>query len=395
MHVDLITLYLLAIGTLLASSGMTLWECRSHPKRSQALRILATAYATIAVGCAVAAFRRYLPGVTGPALSNLVILTGYLGILHGAASLNGRQYRVASALLVIVQAMIWAVGGVPWIGVIWGYVSAVPIALACGMTCRELLLGDGIKGLHSRYIAAWVSGVHALFYAGRAFVLPWLASLYGMPALSISSQITMYEGVLYSVVLPMTLLRMFREEAHGQLLQDSQTDYLTGLGNRRWFFEQGARLMREAGVFRPVSLLAFDLDQFKTINDRYGHEAGDEVLKSFASVARAVLGPDALLARIGGEEFAALLPGLDGTRGKEAGEAMVRHFAATVAHRTNGVAIQATVSAGLAHSQGATSTLADLLAAADRALYRAKSLGGNRLELASADHGERRRRSAV
>ncbi|MEM5436482.1 GGDEF domain-containing protein [Paraburkholderia diazotrophica] len=382
MHVDLITLYFLAIGTLLASCGMTLWEHRTHPRRSRELKILAAGYAALAIGCAVAPLRHDLPGATGSALSNLIIVTGYLLILHGVASLSHRQYRTGSIGMLVLLALAWAIGGARGQEIMWSYVSAFPIAVACGMTFRELLRCDGMKGMQSRRIAAIVSGAHALLYAARAFVLPALVALYGQRMLLIVGKITIYEGVLYSVVLPMTLLRLVRDEAHGQLLKESQTDYLTGLGNRRWFFEEGARIIRDGESSRPVSLLAFDLDQFKAINDRYGHETGDEVLKSFGDVARSVLGRDAILARIGGEEFAALLPRHDSVRGKEVGEAIVRRFAGTIAHRKNDVEIKATVSIGLAQSTSETLTLADLLAAADQPLYSAKSLGGNRVELA-------------
>ncbi|MGF6571462.1 diguanylate cyclase (GGDEF)-like protein [Paraburkholderia sp. GAS333] len=402
MHVDLITLYLLAIGTLLASSAMTLWERRTHPARRKELSILSAAYATLAIGCAAAAFRHTLPGVTGAALSNLVIVTGYLLILHGAAALSGRQYRAGSIALVALLALTWAVAGTRGEALMWGYVSAIPIAIACGMTALELSRNNALKRFQSRRIAAWVSGGHALFYAFRAFILPWLATQFGPKIFSVASQITMYEGVLYSVVLPMTLLKLVREEAHEQLLLESQTDYLTGLGNRRRFFEEGTRVISDGGAAQSVSLLAFDLDHFKTINDRYGHETGDEVLKSFGQIARSVLGADAILARIGGEEFAALLPGQDSRRAKELGSAIVKRFAATVSHRIDGAGIQATVSIGLAQSGSEALTLGELLAAADQALYRAKSLGGNRLELAqtaakshSADSDTARRRGTT
>jgi diguanylate cyclase (GGDEF)-like protein len=381
MHVDLITLYLLAIGTLLASSGMTLWERRSHPERGTELKILALAYATLALGCATAAFRRYLPGVTGAALSNLIFVAGYLLVLHGVASFSRRRYVAASLGLLAVLALTWAIVGTQRQTDMWNYISALPIAVACGMTARELMRIDGMKGLQSRYIAAIVSGGHALFYLFRAFILPWLAASYGREWLIVAGQVTLYEGVLYSVVLPMTLVRLVREEAHGQLLRASQTDYLTGLGNRRWFFEEGARMVRDSAS-RPLALLAIDLDLFKSINDRFGHEAGDVVLKSFARVATDVLGADAMLARIGGEEFAVLLPGHDSARAVQVGEAIVTRFAATASHRVEGVAIHATVSVGLALSTSEAPALADLLAAADRALYVAKSLGGNRLERA-------------
>ncbi|WP_438392295.1 diguanylate cyclase domain-containing protein [Caballeronia sp. DA-9] len=384
MHVDLLTLYLLAIGTLFASSALTLWERRINPRRNKELKILAAGYATLAVGCAVATWRRDLPGATGSAFSNLVILSGYLLILHGVASLNARQYRASSIGLLAVMALTWAAGGAQWQDAIWNYASAIPIALACGMTSRELLRSDGMKGLQSRSIAMLVSGGHALFYAARALVLPWLATLYGHDFLLLLSKITMYEGVLYSVILPMTLLTLIREEAHGQLVQESQTDYLTGLGNRRWFFEESARAIRDGQSSRPISLLAFDLDRFKAINDRYGHGTGDQILKSFSDVARSVIGSKAILARLGGEEFAALLPGHDSVRAKEMGEAIVRRFAETISHHVNGTGIQATVSIGLAQFGSEASTLADLLAEADQALYSAKSLGGNRLELAQS-----------
>ena len=137
MHVDLITLYLLAIGTLLASSAMTLWECRVHPKRSKELKILATGYATLAIGCAVASWRRDFPGVIGSALSNLVIVTGYLLILHGVASLNGRKYVRVSLGVLVVLALAWAVAGVPGQNVMWMYLSAIPIAAAAIMASND------------------------------------------------------------------------------------------------------------------------------------------------------------------------------------------------------------------------------------------------------------------
>ena len=386
MHVDLLTIYFLLIGTLLASSLITLWEHRTHPARSKALQILAAGYATLATGCAAVLVRADLPGVWGAALSNLIIMGGYLLVLHGVATMNARQYRAGSIVLLALIALTWATWGARHPADMWYYASAFPIALVSAMTSRELLRGDGMKGVQSRHVATFVTGFHALFYVFRTFVLPFLGSRYGDGFVALVSKITMYEGVLYSVILPMSLLKLIREETHGQLLRESQTDYLTRLGNRRWFFEEGERVMSEVGsrapaARQPVSLLAFDLDHFKTINDRYGHKTGDDVLRAFADIARSAMGPDAILARIGGEEFAALLPGHDRLRAKAVGEAIARRFAQTVTHRIEGVDIRATVSIGLAQHGHEASTLSDLLAAADAALYSAKSLGGNRLEM--------------
>ncbi|MBB5458335.1 diguanylate cyclase [Paraburkholderia sp. Cpub6] len=380
MKVDLATLYLLVIGTLFASSAMMYWEHLSHPKRGKELRMLAAGYATLGIGCAAAAFRVQLLGAAGPAVSNLVILTGYLLVLDGVAMFNGRRYLASSIGLLLLMGLTWAVAGVRWQAAVWMYVSAIPIALASAMTSLELLRGDGMPAVQSRRVAVAVTGIHALFYVARAFVLPWLVPIFGPRVLAVSSEITMYEGVLYSVILPMTLLRLTREEIHGELLQESRTDYLTRLGNRKLFFEEGERVISDHGINRlPVTLLAFDLDHFKRINDHFGHKTGDEVLRSFAETVRAVTGTDAILARIGGEEFAALLPGYDSDRAKKLGENVLSRFAA-MSHGADGERIRATVSIGLAESSRETASLTDLLSAADQALYRAKSLGGNRLE---------------
>jgi diguanylate cyclase (GGDEF)-like protein len=380
MKVDLATFYLLVIGTLLASSAMMYWEHLSHPKRAKELRMLAIAYATLGFGCALAAFRAPLLGAAGPAVSNLVILAGYLLVLHGVAMFSGRRYRASSIGLLVLMALTWAAAGARWQIPVWMYVSAIPIALATAMTSFELMRGTGMPAVQSRRVAVAVTGIHALFYAARAFVLPWLVSSFGARVLAVSSEITMYEGVLYSVILPMTLLRLTREEIHGELWQESRTDYLTRLGNRKLFFEEGERVISDHAMRRrPVALLAFDLDHFKRINDRYGHKTGDEVLRSFADTVRLVAGPDAILARIGGEEFAALLSGYDRQRARELGETVADRFAA-LSHGADGDRIRATVSIGLAESNRETVCLTDLLSAADRALYRAKALGGNRLE---------------
>lgn len=384
MNVDLLTLYFLAIGTLLASAGMMFWEHRTHPRRSQSLRILAAGFATLAIGCATVLVRRELPGALGSAISNLILLSGYLLILAGVASLSGRQYRAGSAVLLAVMALIWVISGARWQDVVWNHVTAIPIALVSAMTAREMFRCDAMKALHARHIVVALTGVHAVIYFARALVLPWVVAAYGPEVQLLASKITMYEGVLYTVILPMTLLKLIREETHRQLLLESQTDYLTRLGNRRWFFEQGTRMLdRDDGAtVAPVAVLAFDLDQFKAINDLHGHQTGDKVLKAFAEIARGVVGPDALLARIGGEEFAALLCGRDADRARMLGETIARRFADTIPTRVDSLGIPATVSIGLALFDKTVPALADGLAAADQALYRAKSLGGNRLEVA-------------
>lgn len=383
MYVDLHTLYLLAIGTLLASAGMLFWEHRTSPRRSKTLRLLAAGFATLALGCAAALLRHSLPGSIGAAISNLIILGGYLLVLGGVASLSGRRYRLVSVVLWIGMALLWAAWDPQRQATVWSYLSSIPIAIASAMTAWEMRRCDGMKPLHSRYIVVAATSIHALLYAARALALPWMAATYGPAMLALAGKITIYEGVLYSVILPMALLKLIRDETHGQLLRESQTDYLTRLGNRRWFFEQGTQLIDSSSANRPVSVLAFDLDRFKSINDAYGHHIGDMVLRSFAEIAQGVLGSRAILARMGGEEFAALLSGEDARRAEALGATIAQRFAETIPSSMDSIGIPTTVSIGLAQFEGEIPTLADGLAVADQALYRAKALGGNRLEAAA------------
>jgi diguanylate cyclase (GGDEF)-like protein len=382
MRFDLLTLYVLAVGTLLLSTGMTLWERQARPQRRRELGILALGYATLALGCGVAIGRHLFPGVTLSAASNLILVSGYLLILHGVASLSGRHHRTASVALLATLAATWVLAGPTWMIDLWNYISAVPIALISAATAWEIARSDRLRGLRSRRIAIGIVSVHAAFYATRAFALAPLAELFGADILSVAAKITMYEGVLYSVSLPMALLALIREEAHEQLLSASQTDYLTGVGNRRWFFEQGERLVQKHLARQPVSLLLFDLDHFKTINDRFGHSTGDEVLKLFAHVALCSLGPGAIFARVGGEEFAALVPGQTRMDARATGQALSADFSRAAEAGIGGVRVDATVSIGLAELGDGIATLSGAMSAADRALYAAKALGRNRIELA-------------
>ena len=150
--------------------------------------------------------------------------------------------------------------------------------------------------------------------------------------------------------------------------------------NRRGFAEASARVIeREAGAGRPVTVMIFDIDHFKSINDRFGHPAGDEILKLFSTIVMNNLRISDLSGRIGGEEFAALLP-CSLEEGVLAAERVRECFEASGIECEDG-AVDTTVSIGVAGGPAGTE-LEVLLAAADTALYQAKRGGRNRVEAA-------------
>lgn len=170
-----------------------------------------------------------------------------------------------------------------------------------------------------------------------------------------------------------------RKADEARLRRLATTDPLTGLSNRRHFFERGAQELRRAARYRrPLALLMLDIDHFKSVNDRYGHEAGDAVLRDLAERLRAGLRTSDLAGRIGGEEFAVLLPETTA----EQAELLAERLRAAIAADPLGPDLGITVSLGVALAVPASEeTLDPVLRRADAALYRAKAGGRNQVVL--------------
>jgi two-component system, cell cycle response regulator len=166
--------------------------------------------------------------------------------------------------------------------------------------------------------------------------------------------------------------------ANQQLAEHAATDPLTGLSNRRHIEPQllgeTSRALRHRATF---SVLMADLDHFKLVNDRYGHDAGDEVLREVARRIRSMLRTEDRPARWGGEEFLVLLTDTDADQAAIVAE-KIREALAETPIEVNGQSIDMTISIGVAEHQGEDDPL-DLIRRADRALYQAKDEGRNRV----------------
>lgn len=159
----------------------------------------------------------------------------------------------------------------------------------------------------------------------------------------------------------------------------ASTDARTGLANSRAFDQALEEALLKAGVDHPVGVLMLDLDHFKDFNDRYGHPAGDEALRTFAGVLRSCLRDQDLAARYGGEEFAVLLPGLDGEMAVSVAERIRSRTESTLIALGPGITDRVTVSIGVAMAPAQSLQPVVLMRLADEALYRAKAQGRNRV----------------
>jgi len=326
----------------------------------------------------------------------------------GDAVVPGLPSSFATVLLFIAVGMIWSAARlfhgrpVRWFATVFGaacWLAACFFPAFAGSAASHIVLSSLIvagytfltatelrqerrKSLIRRWPAMFVPMLH-----GAIFLFPVaLATLWpdgdGVHNLA-RGWIAVFgiEILLYVVGTAFIVLILAKDRTVRLYKMAAETDPLTGLLNRRGFFEAAGVLMarHRRNDMAPISVLAFDLDHFKSINDRCGHAVGDAVLQMFAKVVRETLRATDVVGRLGGEEFVAVIPGALAEAGVAAER--VRSALATASIVRNGQRITATVSVGVACGSPAVAVDA-LITRADDALYRAKTNGRDRVETA-------------
>jgi diguanylate cyclase (GGDEF)-like protein len=230
------------------------------------------------------------------------------------------------------------------------------------------------KSLIRRWPALFVPMLH-----GAIFLCPVALASLGLRSLATGwVAVFAIEVVLYVVGAAFIVLVLAKDRAVSRYKAAAETDALTGLLNRRGFFEAAAKLMTgNTARLAPVSVLAFDLDHFKSINDRFGHKMGDAMLDLFAKVARKTMRAEDVIGRVGGEEFIAIIS--EKLPGACIAAERVRAAFEKAMLSPDSPQIPATVSVGVVC--GLPNVAIDLLICrADAALYKAKGNGRNRVE---------------
>lgn len=171
-----------------------------------------------------------------------------------------------------------------------------------------------------------------------------------------------------------------KKQLEGELQRLATTDVLTQSSNRRYFFECARTEFERARQFAsPLAFLLLDIDDFKRINDTHGHQMGDQVLQKVARCGASVLRQSDLFGRIGGEEFAALLPGCQPDLAEQIAERLQREIERVVFTADNGERFRVTASLGLTSLKASDLELSSVFARADAAMYTAKRLGKNQV----------------
>ncbi|MET0277464.1 MAG: GGDEF domain-containing protein [Pseudorhodoplanes sp.] len=378
MLLDLPTLFLVST-CITALLGVFLFVLWLQDRSVRALGYWASAY--LIGGFAVALWvvsPDWMPA-GGADLANALLFICCGLIWSGARKFHGRSAMTGAA---ISGAMVWLVAArmpelidVPSARVV---ISSLIITTYAVLTAIELRRErrKPRSGKANRVRGALIPLLHGVIFLSPILTTTLFAgngSLAGgmFPLFALLT-------LLYVVGTAFIVVVMAKEHSALVHRTAAMTDHLTGMYNRRGFLEAAEKLIEtQRKLGQPVSVMMFDLDHFKSINDRFGHEVGDEALLAFASTASSSMRIHDIIGRMGGEEFAAILPG--GTETATlVGERVRANFEVSGAEIA-GHFMNATVSIGIAESSADVAKISTLLSRADRALYAAKASGRNRV----------------
>jgi diguanylate cyclase (GGDEF)-like protein len=259
-------------------------------------------------------------------------------------------------------------------------VSSVIVSNYTLFTAFELW-GGRSERLITRWPAVVVLMLHGLIFPVQIPLMMMQPAGQGLASTSWVAILAL-ETLLYMIASAFIVLAMAKERNEKIHKTAATVDPLTGIANRRAVVANGANLIRRiARPGRPVAARMFDLDHFKKINDQFGHATGDSALIVFAQTLTANLRSTDVLGRLGGEEFAAVLPNMNADEALAAADRVRRAFM-EAAKQIDGHPVLATLSAGVAVTTDSTLSIYGLLSRADEALYAAKAGGRNRVVVA-------------
>ncbi|MHA6692002.1 GGDEF domain-containing protein [Devosia sp. A449] len=284
------------------------------------------------------------------------------------STLSDDRFRVLSMIAAVV-GLLGSIGLMHLLGRAGSIAFSVPALIWCAVIFPPM-----VSMLLTALTCGW------LLIAAPLNLLPLHTDLAESASLS-----SLRLGVAMVAIAPFAVacLTAAWNTAQARLEFAAEHDALTGLFNRGAFVERAARLLT-SGARNGACMLMLDVDHFKQINDTHGHAMGDDVLGAIGVLLRRALREDDLIGRIGGEEFAVLLPGTSILAATIIAERIRRAMATCQVPCQSGQPVPVTVSIGLAHGVAGT-PLGTLMSAADTALYRAKRGGRDRVELAGQD----------
>lgn len=382
MTLDLPTLMVMQSFAMASAGGLLLFAWTQN-SNVPPLAVWGIAHFFAAAGILALMFGVVLQQQALSALGG-VLLCSQSGLIWKAVrNIDGKPAPLVLAF--IGPATTAAASVAPLFGDYAGSIALVGGTAYAAVAAMSLWLGRGdrliarwalfaLATMHA--LALWIGMFSTFIGATGQDAVPELASLFGF---------IYFESVVFALGTAVFAVALIKERNEAASLLAARTDALTGVANRAAILSNAERALqrcRRDGA--PIAVAMFDLDRFKSINDLHGHAIGDAVLKKFCEIANGGLRPHDLFGRLGGEEFAAVMPGC-GLEAAFVRAERVREAFVDACKFIRGRQVKATVSGGVAASAGAEDTLDGLLEQADAALYAAKADGRNRVKRAAPD----------
>lgn len=377
---DMFTVGLLAgIASALGCLIIVLIWLRDRSTPSYAWWVLA--FVLSGLGVALTAQRHALPQLTAIGIPGLLALLGAGAFWCGLRVFDRRPLPP----LALLPPAIWALG-LPFVYHLFA-LRQMHFNIAIGTA--TLLVGldlwrSSTRELSPRFCIALICLFETVVSYSQAIVLALMRDIVGQGPLQGWLTFAPFQSAVAMVAIVVLGILMIAERTQSRLRDLAMNDQLTGVLNRRGFFEASARrFAKPAASSGETAIALFDIDFFKAINDRHGHPAGDTVIAEFARRAIGTVRPGDIFGRIGGEEFALLLPDTSLNDARLVVERVRAAFAgAPILH--DRIEITATASAGLSIARSRDADLDRLMSSADSALYAAKKAGRNRSSILRA-----------
>ncbi|UQS17483.1 GGDEF domain-containing protein [Pseudomonas sp. HS6] len=374
-------LTMLTISTALAAAAALYLAVEWRSIREPSLLFWSAGFATITVGSSLALLRATGYPLIGIWFANGLLVVAHWLFLLGVARFTQRRLSRAWYLMFLLWLSLLLLPDEPsWSKIM---LMANSLLIAFLMLRASLLLRPHGKSLSIGAVQLrYVLLIHGAFYFSKAIIalipgtLIDLASLRGEII-----QISLVEGAMAIMLIALSMTGTERYRREKQIAELAARDPLTALYNRRALEVRAPRLLDQVSSARPGALLLIDIDNFKLINDLYGHAAGDRLLIALSEMIRAVLPKGALAARLGGDEFVMLLGDASHEQIMVLGSALREQFQ-QMTSQTYVTPQAVTLSIGAKVFDQPPASLTALIEQGDSALYESKRGGRNRIRLA-------------
>ncbi|UVM29652.1 GGDEF domain-containing protein [Pseudomonas sp. B21-021] len=374
-------LTMLTISTALAAAAALYLAVEWRSIREPSLLFWSAGFATITVGSSLALLRANGYPLIGIWFANGLLVVAHWLFLLGVARFTQRRLSRAWYLMFLLWLSLLLLPEDPsWSKIM---LMANSLLVAALMLRASLLLRPHGKSLSVGAVQLrYVLLIHGAFYFAKAIIAVIPGTLIDLASLRGEIiQISLVEGAMAIMLIALSMTGTERYRREKQIAELAARDPLTALYNRRALEVRAPRLLDEVSSARPGALLLIDIDNFKLINDLYGHTAGDRLLIALSEMIRAVLPKGALAARLGGDEFVMLLGDASHAQIMVLGSALREQFQ-QMTSQTYTTPQAVTLSIGAKVFDQPPASLAALIEQGDSALYESKRGGRNRIQLA-------------